>query len=364
MVIDLDLPVVQAPMAGGPSTPSLAAAVSGAGGLGFLAAGYQAPGAVLADIGATRDLTQQPFGVNVFAPSGGPADRATVDRYADRLRDQAAALGVMLGDPRFDEDHYQQKVELLVQEKVAVVSFTFGCPAPSVVQRLQKVGTAVWVTVTDPQEAVQAAAAGADALVVQGVEAGGHRGSFADSDDHEDYGILALLSLVGARVDLPLMAAGGIATGSALAGVLAAGATAGAIGTAFLRCPEAGTTAPYRHAVTQPRRTGLTRAFSGRLARGLVNTFQAEHTAAAPIAYPELHHLTTPLRARARENGDTEQINLWAGQAHELARDLPAGQLAVELARDAAVALDRAAHRLMVQQKATRGTTRLSINEG
>ena len=134
-----------------------------------------------------------------------------------------------------------------------------------------------------------------------------------------------MLSLVSARVDLPLIAAGGIATGSALAGVLAAGAAAAAIGTAFLRCPEAGTTAPHRDAVTQPRRTGLTRAFSGRLARGLVNTFQADHTAAAPIAYPELHHLTTPLRAHARENGDAEQMNLWAGQAHELAETCPPG---------------------------------------
>ncbi|HEY5785989.1 MAG TPA: nitronate monooxygenase [Microlunatus sp.] len=345
-MIDLDLPVVQAPMAGGPSTPSLAAAVSDAGGLGFLAAGYKTPEAVLADITATRELTPRPFGVNLFAPSDGPADRDTVNRYADRLRDQAAALGVVLGDPRFDEDHYQQKVDLLVQERVPVMSFTFGCPDPSVVQRLQQVGTSVWVTVTDPQEAVQAAAAGADALVVQGVEAGGHRGSFADSDHHVDYGILTLLSLVSARVDLPLIAAGGIATGPALAAVLAAGAAAAAIGTAFLRCPEAGTTAPHRDAVAEPRRTALTRAFSGRLTRCLVNTFQADHSAAAPIAYPELHHLTTPLRAQARKNGDAEQINLWAGQAHELARNQPAGQLVVELAEDAAVAFDRAALRL------------------
>jgi nitronate monooxygenase len=227
-----------------------------------------------------------------------------------------------------------------------VVSFTFGCPTPSVVQRLRRVGTSVWVTVTDPQEAVEAATVGADALVVQGVEAGGHRGSFVDSDSHEDYGVLPLLSVVGARVDLPLIAAGGIATGPALAGVLAAGATAAAIGTAFLRCPEAGTVEQHRDALTQPRHTGLTRAFSGRLARGLVNRFQAEHTAAAPIAYPELHHLTTPLRARARADGDPEQINLWAGQAHELARAVPAGQLVTELAQEAAAALDRAARQL------------------
>jgi nitronate monooxygenase len=345
-MLALDVPVVQAPMAGGPSTPALAAAVSDAGGLGFLAAGYKTPRAVLADITATRALTQRPFGVNVFAPTGAPADPAAVRDYGDRLQGQAAALGVVLGVPRFDDDHYEEKLELLTLEAPAVVSFTFGCPSPSAVQRLQQVGTSVWVTVTDPREADEAVAAGADALVVQGVEAGGHRGSFVDSDAHEDYGVLALLTVVGARVDLPLVAAGGIATGPALAAVLAAGATAAALGTAFLCCPEAGTSAPHRDAITQRRPTGLTRAFSGRLARGMVNRFQAEHTAAAPIAYPEVHHLTTPLRARARADGDADQVNLWAGQAHELARAVPAGQLVAELARDAAAALDRAARQL------------------
>ena len=194
-MIEFDVPVVQAPMAGGPSTPALAAAVSNAGGLGFLAAGYKTPEAVHTEIAATRELTQQPFGVNVFAPPNGPADPAIVQRFADRLRDQAAGLGVQLGDPRFDDDHYQQKVELLTQERVPVVSFTFGCPTPAVVQQLQTVGTSVWVTVTDPQEALLAADAGVDALVVQGIEAGGHRGSFDDADTHEDYGLLALLSL-------------------------------------------------------------------------------------------------------------------------------------------------------------------------
>lgn len=340
-MIDFDVPVVQAPMAGGPSTPALAAAVSNAGGLGFLAAGYKTPEAVRTEITATRELTRQQFGVNVFAPPSGPADPAIVHRFADRLRDQAAGLGVQLGDPRFDDDHYKRKVELLTQERVPVVSFTFGCPTPVVVQQLQAVGTSVWVTVTDPHEAISAADAGADALVVQGFEAGGHRGSFVDADTHEDYGVLALLSLIDAQVDLPLVAAGGIATGPALAGVLAAGASAAALGTAFLRCPEAGTSAAHRDAVTQPRHTGLTRAFSGRLARGMINTFQVDHTAAAPIAYPELHHLTTPLRAHARTHGDAEQINLWAGQAHELAAAVPAGQLVNDLMRDATTALER-----------------------
>lgn len=141
---------------------------------------------------------------------------------------------------------------------------------------------------------------------------------------------------------------GGIATGSALAAVLASEATAASIGTAFLRCPEAGTSQPHRDALPQPRPTGLTRAFSGRLARGLVNTFQAAHSAAAPIAYPELHHLTAPLRGAARQRGDAEQINLWAGQAHELAQAAPAAQVVSELARDAATIALRSAQRRLI----------------
>jgi nitronate monooxygenase len=342
----LTVPIVQAPMAGGPSTPQLAAAVSGAGGLGFLGAGYKAPETVRADIAATRALTDRPFGVNVFAPSGSPADSAGVRCYAQRLEDEARRRGVSLGDPRFDDDRYEDKLALLEHERPAVVSFTFGCPAPAVVQGLHTAGAAVWVTVTDASEAAEAVASGADGLVVQGVEAGGHRGSFVDRDEHEDFGLLALLAVVRARVDVPLIAAGGIATGRSVAGVLAAGAVAAAVGTAFMRCPEAGTSTPHRAALASPRPTGLTRAFSGRLARGIVNRWQAEHTAAAPIAYPELHHLTAPLRAHAREANDADLINLWAGQAHELAREIPAASLVVQLARDAAAALDEARSRL------------------
>jgi nitronate monooxygenase len=249
---------------------------------------------------------------------------------------------VALGDPRFDDDYYAQKVELLEQERPAVVSFTFGCPTSEVVRRLQQAGVMVWVTVTDPNEATTAVDAGADALVVQGVEAGGHRGSFVDSDGHEDFGLLALLSLVSARVDIPMIAAGGIITGRAVASVLIAGAAAAALGTAFLCCPEAGTTAAHRKALAEHRPTGLTRAFSGRLARGMTNRLQAEHSKAAPIAYPELHHLTTPLRGRARAANDPDYFNLWAGQAHELVRPMPAAQLVAELAREADIALSQA----------------------
>jgi nitronate monooxygenase len=333
-------------LAGGPSTPQLTVAVSEAGGLGFLAAGYRTAEAVRDDIATTRAATGRPFGVNVFAPTGAAADAAVVRRYAAGLRAEAEATGVALGEPRFDDDHYDAKIALLERAAPAVVSFTFGCPDAAVVARLQAVGTAVWVTVTDPDEAAAAVAAGADAVVAQGVEAGGHRGTFVDRDDHEDFGLLALLAVLTARFDVPVVAAGGIATGRAVAAVLAAGARAAAVGTAFLGCPEAGTSAAHRAALQGPARTGLTRAFSGRLARGIVNRLQAEHTGDAPIAYPELHHITSPLRAQARRTGDADLINLWAGQAHELVREVPAATVVAELVRDAAAALDDARRRL------------------
>jgi len=327
---DLDVPIVQAPLAGGPSTPALAAAVAEAGGLGTLAAGYKAADALAADIAQVRAATGRPFAVNVFAPPGEPGDAAAVARYAAAL---ASDGHEPLGEPRHDDDAYAAKLDLLEAARPAVVSFTFGCPAPSVVDRLHAAGCAVWVTVTTPDEAAASASAGADALVVQGIEAGGHRGSFRD-DAPGDLGLLALLQLVAARVELPLVAAGGIMTGRAIAAVLAAGAEAAQLSSALMRTPEAATSAPHRAALAGDAPTGLTRAFSGRTARGIVNRFQREH-AGAPSAYPELHHVTAPLRAAARGAGDAETINLWAGQAYSLARERPAGELVRELAGEA-----------------------------
>src|SRR3954470_18259727 len=346
MLDKLELPIVQAPLAGGPSTPELAAAVAGAGGMGLVAAGYRTPDALREAIARTRALTDGPVGVNLFAPTGAPADPDIVRRYAERLAPEAERAGVALGDSRFDRDWFDAKLEIALEAPVPAVSFTFGCPPAETIARVRESGREAWVTVTDADEARAAAGAGADALVVQGVEAGGHRGSFVDREDRSDSGLLALLQVVGARVDLPLVAAGGIATGRGVAAVLAAGASAAALGTAFMRCPEAGTPAPHRAALATDRPTGLTRAFSGRLARGIVNRLQAEHSAAAPIAYPEIHHVTTPLRAAARTAGDESVINLWAGQAHELATEEPAAEVVARLAREAREAIAGAQERL------------------
>ena len=250
----LEHPIVAAPMAGGPSTVELAATVSNAGGLGFLAAGYRPASAVSEDISALRRLTSSAFGVNVFVPSPADVDEEALARYAERLMPEEKRYGTALGEPHWTDDDWEAKLGVIRAEQPPVVWFTFGLPSIDVVEDLRARKIAVWCTVTSPEEAAAAAGAGMDALVVQGAEAGAHRGSFEDNDD-EPIALLPLLRLVGAAVDLPLVGAGGIADGRAMAAVLAAGASAAALGTAFLRCPEAGTSEVHRRALAAGGRT-------------------------------------------------------------------------------------------------------------
>ena len=334
------IPLVLAPLAGGPSTPELCAAVSDAGGLGFLAAGYLSASELATRIDQTRSLTNRPFGVNLFVPGIDEAG-SPVATYAQRLAPEAERAGVPLGEPHPDDDDWAAKLDLLAGSPVALASFTFGCPSSEVVTRLKGSNSEVWVTVTTVDEARQAEDAGADCLVVQGSEAGGHRGGF--TDDHDGLGLLALLQMVRSSAAVPLIATGGIMTGHGLAAVLAAGARAGMLGSAFLRCPEAGTSSAHQEALARgDRPTSLTRAFTGRLARGIRNRFLDEHTHAAPTAYPRVHHLTAPLRAHGRSIGDGDLLNLWAGEAYALSSDLPAEEIVLRLATDARTALEGA----------------------
>jgi len=334
----LAIPIIQAPMAGGPSTPALAAAVAEAGGMGFLAAGYKTPDAVAQDIATLRASSDAPFGVNLFVPSPAPAPMNGVAAYAETLAGHAERYGVALGEPRFDDDAYGAKLELILRERVAAVSFTFGCPAPDIVAALHDRDIAAWVTVTDPAEAALAHNAGADALVAQGTEAGGHRAYFSDEGEHEEYGLLVLLRLLRAQTTLPLIATGGLMDGPGIAAALVAGASAVQLGSALMLTPEAGTSEPHRARLAVPALTRLTRAFSGRTARGIVNRFMEEHDADAPRAYPQVHHLTSPLRAAARAAGDGDAINLWAGQGHASAQARPAGEIVRTLAAEAGAA--------------------------
>jgi nitronate monooxygenase len=341
LILDqLEHPIVQAPMAGGPSTPALAIAVSEAGGLGFVAAGYLTPEALAEQVAEVRAATRAPFGVNLFVPSSPEVDEAALRAYVEELGPEA-------GEPRFDDDGWDAKLALLRDSPVAVVSFAFGCPPAPVVSSLQEAGTEVWVTVTSVAEARVASEAGADALVLQGVEAGGHRGTFDDPPSGgEGLSALALLRLVGSSdVDLPLVASGGIADAPAVAAMLAAGATAAQLGSAFMLCPEAATNPAHRAALRTEASTALTRAFSGRLARGIENRFMRDHDANAPRAYPQVNHATSPMRAAARRREDPDGFNLWAGQTHSLARELPAADLVRELSEGAQAALEQAAAR-------------------
>ncbi|HEY6294624.1 MAG TPA: nitronate monooxygenase [Streptosporangiaceae bacterium] len=320
----LPRPVIVAPMAGGPSTPELVIAAARAGALGFLAAGYKTPEAMTAEIAAVRAATGEPFGVNVFVPGAPYGNPAELDRYLDSLRADGT-----VGYASWDDDHFDAKIAALLAAPPPAVSFTFGCLPAEVITALQLAGAAVIITVTSPAEATIAASAGADAVCVQGFEAGAHRGTFANDDaPGRDLGLLSLIGAVAAVTSLPQIAAGGIMGPRQVNAVLAAGAVAAQCGTAFLRCPESGAHPLHKAALADPRytATALTRAFSGRPARGLVNRFILDHPG-APAAYPEINNATRPLRSAAAAAGDTERMSLWAGQGFRSAIGQPAGEI-------------------------------------
>jgi nitronate monooxygenase len=327
------LPIVQAPMAGA-SGPALAAAVTAAGGVGFLAAGYKTAEGLRAEIAEVSALTGGPFGVNVFVPSSPGTDEAALRAYRERLRPEAVALGVPLGEPQWNDDDWDAKLALLLDDPVPMVSFTFGRPAPETVAALRDRGTLVAVTVTTPDEARLAAEAGAQALVAQGIEAGAHRGAFTDGPDVE---LRPLLKAVCGG-PLPVIAAGGLMTGRDIAAVLGAGAVAAQLGTAFLRCPESSAPAAHKAALASDAETAVTRAFSGRRARGLVNRFLLAHGPYAPAAYPQIHTMVSPLRKAAAARGDAGRMALWAGTGHRQAEDRPAAEIVARLAGELAEA--------------------------
>ncbi|MFF2960852.1 nitronate monooxygenase [Streptomyces sp. NPDC057963] len=332
-------PIVQAPMAGGVSCPQLVAAVAEAGGLGFLAAGYKTADGMYNEIKQLRGLTGQPFGVNLFMPQPVLADPSAVEVYRHQLAGEAAWYETPLGDPDSGgDDGYDAKLAILLEDPVPAVSFTFGCPTRDTLDAFAAAGTYTVVTVTTPEEAQTAQWAGADAVCVQGMEAGGHQSTHRDDPqtDGTGIGLLSLVTQVRESVQVPIIAAGGLMRGSQITAVLAAGAEAAQLGTAFLVCPESGANLLHKQALTNPLfvRTDLTRAFSGRPARGLVNRFMREHGPYAPAAYPQVHYLTAGLRKAAAKAGDAQGMALWAGQGHRLARELPAGRLVELLAEE------------------------------
>ncbi|MFJ5118937.1 nitronate monooxygenase [Kitasatospora sp. NPDC088548] len=332
---ELAVPVIAAPMAGGASTPELVAAVNGTGTLGFLAAGYRSAAAMVEQIHRTRELTDRPFGVNLFVPAA-PGDPAAVAGYRAHLLPEAERWGVRLPETIApDRDDWDAKITALLAGPVPVVSYTFGLPSPEEARALRAAGAYQIGTVTTPEEARHAEAAGMDALCVQGPEAGGHRATHRVADRPGAVPLLELLTAVRAVTVLPLIAAGGLADGPAIAAALRAGAVAVQVGTALLRSDESGASAAHKAALAELPDTVVTRAFTGRPARGLRNAFIERYEPYAPPAYPEVHHLTQPLRAAATARADTDAMHLWAGTGHRSARTGPVAAIVEELWRAA-----------------------------
>ncbi len=329
-------PVVVAPMAGGPSTADLVIAASAAGALGFLAAGYKSAAAMRAEMDAVEASGAGPYGVNVFVPGAPAPDPEAVRDYVAGLAAEAGALSVQAGEPDWNDDDWDAKVAALLDHPPPVVSFTFGCPEAGVIAVLRTAGSAVWVTVTEPGEAVLAAGRGADGLCVQAASAGAHRGTFSDGPrDAPDHPLPRLLHDVAQVTGLPLVAAGGIMNSRDAAAALAAGAVAVQCGTAFLRCPESGAHPLHKAALADPAytQTAVTRAFSGRAARGLVNRFMLDHPGAPP-GYPEINNATRPLRAAAAAVGDSGGMSLYAGEGFRAATARPAAEVVAYLCLD------------------------------
>jgi len=328
-------PVLAAPMSGGPMTPALVAAAARAGSMGFLAGGYKTPALLQQQIAEVREQTPV-FGVNLFAPNPVPVDREEFRRYAAAVQAEAAQYGLQLDgtDPVENDDAWSAKVGLLVSDPVPVVSFTFGLPGQSVVTALKRAGTLIIQTVTSAEEARLAAAAGADALAVQALTAGGHCGTWTPQRMPAAVPLPELTASVTDATGLPVVAAGGVSTPAEVTAVLRAGADAVMVGTALLRSDESGASAVHQAAIADPGRgpTVLTRAFSGRPARGLQNTFTRKYSELAPLGYPALHHLTSGLRKAATAAGNPELVHLWAGTGYRNATTGPAGTILTRLA--------------------------------
>ncbi|HZC15035.1 MAG TPA: nitronate monooxygenase [Thermoleophilaceae bacterium] len=336
-LLGIELPVIQAPMAGA-ATPELAAAVCGAGGLGSLGSAALPPDELVGQAQAVRELTDRPFNVNFFCHRRPELEGQDAMRARERFGPLYGELG--LGEPpdvavppiAFDEE----RLAALLEIRPAVASFHFGVPDDVALNAVHDAGCRVLSSATTVAEAEHLAGRGVDAVIAQGAEAGGHRGSFLVEGDDGPVGTLALVPQVVDAVDIPVIAAGGIGDGRGLAAVLALGAAGAQIGTAFLACPEVAIHPVYRAALRAARAeaTTITRAFSGRPARALRNR-AIEEAGDEALAYPAQLSLSVPLGAAAAERGSGDFLAMWAGQAAPLADEMPAAELVARIVSQA-----------------------------
>ena len=351
--LDMRHPIIQAPLAGGADTPALVAAVSEAGGLGFVGAAYLTPQQILEAGRAVRALTTRPFGINLFAPQPAfemPADpRPAFDGVAIYF----AELGLPPpAAPTLPAHGFAEQLAAALEADASVFSFTLGLLPAEATDAIKAHGRYLIGTATTVGEAIALERAGVDAVVAQGSEAGGHRGTFAGNDGTGLIGTVALVPQVADAVRVPVIASGGIMDGRGIAAALALGAQAVQLGTVFLTTDEAGIPEVYKATILAAGAddTRVTRAFSGRAARGIVNRFMTEVDAAGDAAilpFPLQNALTRPLRAAAGKSGRAEFLSLWAGQGLGLARRERAGALLARLAAETDATISRTHGRLI-----------------
>jgi nitronate monooxygenase len=352
--LGVEHPIIQAPMAGGATTPELVSAVCEAGALGFVGAAYLSPAQILELTRAVRARTSRPFGLNLFAPvdpTPPPSDvRPALDAltvYHSELRLPAPAI------PDRAIHDFDEQLAAALESGATVFSFTFGLLPHQDLERLRSRGIMIIGTATTVDEAIALERTGVDAIVAQGSEAGAHRGTFAVPFESALIGTMALVPQIADAVRVPVIASGGIMDGRGLAAAFALGAEAVQMGTAFLTTEESGVPSAYKEAILSARETDtrVTRAFSGRAARGLVNRFMDEVESRGPAAnlgYPLQNALTRPLRSEAAKQNRPELLSLWAGQGVRLARHEPAGMLVRRVVAEASAAIRQLESRVAV----------------
>jgi nitronate monooxygenase len=330
--IGIKIPIIQAPMGGGLTTPELVAAVCNAGALGSLAAAYLTPEQILEEVRSIRALTDKPLNINLFAggyemkpgPDPGPM-LSLLGEIHEILGLPAPVL------PSLPSDPFPSQFEAVLETQPAIFSFTFGIPAPDAFVRLRQRGILAIGTATTVEEARLLETAGVTAVVAQGAEAGAHRGTFLASFESSMIPTLDLVRTIRSAVSVPVVASGGLMDGRDIARAFSLGASAAQLGTAFLPCPESGTPAAYRQAILSAGSdtTVITRAFSGRPARGLRNLFidKVDNIQENILPYPLQNVLTRPMRTAAAKRDDAGFLSLWAGQGVTRARALPAAEL-------------------------------------
>ena len=346
--LNLTHPIIQAPLAGGGDTPELVAAVSNAGGLGFIGAAYLTPSQIIEASRAVRARTSRPFGINLFAPL--PAPKAPNDpRPAlERVAPFYAELGLPVPTlPATMGQAFDEQLPVALESGASVFSFTFGILPSRSIEAVKSRGMFLIGTATTVEEGIALEKAGIDAIVTQASEAGGHRSTFAGSFEAGLVGALALIPQVVDAVTVPVIASGGIMDGRGIAAALVLGASGVQMGTAFLTCDESGIPETYKQAILSAHEDGtrLTSAFSGRLARGIVNRFMTEvdRVPESVLPFPLQNALTRPLRVAAAKQGRPEFLSLWAGQGGRLARRQSATSLVARLAKETDEAVSRLA---------------------